>query len=200
MLEEKGFKLFLDSLDDIESFMLKLNHKENPDSRIIIFAVNKNRSGDRQWFSLAHELGHYFLKFSQGFTPQQQEKIINRFAGAFLAPRQRVEVELGPKRTHILLSELHALKHAYHLSMQGWIHRAEELGIISKSYTNRLRKVFKEKGWDKKEPGMQVPTITHSRFTQLVLRALSESLISMSKAKELLGKPIETLELNFVKS
>ena len=195
LLEEKGFKVLVLPLGKVDSLLVKLRDSQDSKRKMIAIAVNKDMPGDRQWFSLAHEIGHYFLDFLENVTSAELEKMINRFSGAFLAPRERVIEELGTKRTHISISELLFLKHMYHLSMQGWIHRAEDLGIIKKTYARELRRLFREKGWDKQEPGPQIPSIEKSkRFMQLVFRAYSEDLITRSRAEEFLGKPLEEAE------
>lgn len=72
--------------------------------------------GDRQRFTRAHERGHLVLHGR--LAPHlDEEKACRRFAGAFLAPRRAVALELGSHRRHIEPRELHALKHAYGLSM-----------------------------------------------------------------------------------
>jgi len=146
-----------------------------------------NVPGDRQRFTLAHELGHIMLRPPEG---ADGEGLANRFAGAFLVPRAMVLQELGPRRTELGIHELYLLKLKYGLSMQGWIHRAEDLGIISAPRAKRLRQVFDRRGWRVTEPGEQLrwedPT---ARLKRLVLRAVAEEVITPSRAAELLGKP-----------
>jgi Zn-dependent peptidase ImmA (M78 family) len=152
-----------------------------------IIAVKRNLPGDRQRFSLAHELGHIVLNPS---TDLDSEKAFNRFAGAFLVPEPTVKYELGIKRKELNLYELHILKHRYGLSMQGWIHRAEDLGVISESVARQMRKVFSTHGWKTSEPGDQLASESPWRMDILILRALGEGIISESRAAELLGKPL----------
>ncbi len=53
--------------------------------------------------------------------------------------------------------------------------------------------MFKEEGWQVREPGAQYQ-VEHTRlFDQLVFRALAEDLISESKAAELLGISVSQL-------
>jgi Zn-dependent peptidase ImmA (M78 family) len=139
--------------------------------------------GDRQRFSAAHELGHILIVTNGGLDA---ERACNRFAGAFLAPRQAVLRELGAERACLDLAELEMLKEKYGMSMQAWIHRAEELGIITAKAARRLRTAFRGEA-RVTEPGPQVPQESPKRLRLLVRRALAEGIISRSRAAELLG-------------
>jgi len=154
-----------------------------------VIVVNKDMPGDRQRFSLAHELGHLILNIPESMDI---EKAANRFAGAFLVPQKVVFTELGEKRKSLNPFELHLLKHKYGLSMLGWVHRAEDLAIISKASTKRIVEQFRREGWHLKEPGDQIESEKPDRMTRLIIRALDENIITGSKASELLGKPLDT--------
>ncbi|MBN2569841.1 MAG: helix-turn-helix domain-containing protein [Deltaproteobacteria bacterium] len=157
------------------------------DARPVI-VVKKDMPGDRQRFSLAHELGHLILDLPESMN---SEKAANRFAGAFLVPKDIVYAELGKKRKSLNPFELHLLKHKYGLSMQGWIHRAEDLSVIPKTSAKRVFEQFRREGWHLKEPGDQIIPEKPDRMTRLIVRALEENVISASKASELLGKSLD---------
>lgn len=183
LLEGKGIKIGLvDAFDEFDSCLFQTD-----DGRPVM-AVNKNIPGDRQRFSISHELGHLFLDCPDHIDV---EKACNRFAGAFITPRNAVFSELGKKRKGLDPFELHLLKHKYGLSMLGWVHRAEDLEIISEIQANKIVSFFRKKGWNIEEPGDQLEREKPNRKTRLVFRALEENLISVSKASELLNKPVE---------
>jgi Zn-dependent peptidase ImmA (M78 family) len=144
--------------------------------------------GDRQRFSIAHELGHLMLR-PKGLD---DEKAAHRFAAAFLVPEAAVKYELRGKRIDICLYELHLLKHKYGLSMQAWIYRAKDLGIISDERAAAIFKRFRALGRHKREPGGEIPLEWPMRFEILVNLALAEEAISKRRAEELLNKPVET--------
>jgi len=144
--------------------------------------------GDRQRFNLGHELGHLILDVEKGLDP---EAICHRFVGAFLVPAQAVRFELGFRRTTLDMNELYILKHKYGLSMQAWIFRARDLGIISENVHARLFQRFRANGWHRHEPGEALPTERPLRLERLIYRALAEDLISRSRAQELLGEPLQ---------
>src|SRR5699024_6820348 len=142
--------------------------------------------GERQRCTLAHEGGHLIMDGVVCSTIAE-ELACNRSAGPCLLPRHEVHTQLGTSRNKLELLELHMLKQEYGLSMQGCIHRAADLQIISDSYRQQLRRIFKEMDWRKKEPGRAYPNEQTHLFKQLVYRALAESMITESKAAELLG-------------
>lgn len=144
--------------------------------------------GDRQRFNLGHELGHLVLEVQAGLD---LEDACHRFVGALLAPAQMARFELGSSRTTLDMSELYLLKQKYGLSMQAWIFRARDLGIISKNTAARLFKRFRANGWHRSEPGEAFPSEKPLRMVRLIYRALAEDLISRSRAQELLGEPLQ---------
>jgi Zn-dependent peptidase ImmA (M78 family)/DNA-binding XRE family transcriptional regulator len=152
-----------------------------------VIAVSGSFPGDRQRFSLAHELAHLALDIP---GDADGEALANRFAGAFLVPATAVSAELGESRHKLHLAELHLLKHKYGASMQSWIHRAEDLAVLPHSAANRLFKRFRAEGWRETEPGDAFPRETPNRIHRLVLRAIAEDLISERRAGELLGLPL----------
>jgi len=180
-LEDNGIKVGrIAGHEDFDSCTFKMDN-DKP-----VIAVKKDVPGDRQRFSLAHELGHLILDLPESMD---SEKAVNRFAGAFLVPKDVVYAELGEKRKSLNSFELHLLKHKHGLSMLGWVHRAEDLRIISRSSAKRIFDHFRREGWNLKEPGDQISPEKPDRMTRLIVRALEENIISTSKASELLGKP-----------
>ena len=185
VLEDRGIKVGLvDGPDEFDALTLQAK----ADGPQPVIAIKRGLPGDRQRFSLAHELAHLLLQAEPGVD---EEKVAHRFAGAFLVPEPVARAELGRKRRSLHLYELHMLKHKYGLSMQAWIHRARELNILPKAAAKQLLKAFRERGWDREEPGDPLPPEEPQRMQRLILRALEEDWISPSRAAELLGKPLK---------
>lgn len=185
LLEDNGIKVIYVDADD------KFDGCAYVDGDVPAILVNKHKPGDRQRFDLAHELAHIVLRLPATWTEKEQEASAHRFAGAFLAPAAAVRKELGEKRFSISIIELRLLKQKYGMSMQAWIHRALDLGIISQSSGSRLYREFSARGWRTKEPGEPFPPESSSRVQGLVARAVSSDIISETKAAELLGKPLD---------
>lgn len=154
-----------------------------------VIAVSKRWPGDRQRFTLAHELGHLLLE-GRLANDIDEEKACDRFAGAFLAPRLAVLQLLGQHRHALEWQELYALKHEFGLLMAGWLQRAKQCGVISDAAHLSMLKRFSAKGWRKIEPGTPLPQEHPRLFGQLVYRALAEKYISEGKAAEFLGIPM----------
>lgn len=154
-----------------------------------IVAVSKRWPGDRQRFTLAHELGHLLLE-GRLRGDIDEEKACDRFAGAFLAPQVAVRQLLGHQRHALEWQELHALKHEFGLSIAGWLQRAKQCGVIGDAAHLSMVKQFSARGWRKKEPGEPLLPEHPRLFEQLVYRALAENYISEGKAAELLGIPM----------
>ena len=184
-LEERGIRVFLSSAShggQFDGLAARVNG-------IPVIVAGRDWPGDRQRFTLAHELGHLVLA-GRLAEHLEEESAANRFAGAFLAPAPEVIKELGRRRSRLELGELHVLKHAYGLSMQGWLFRARDLGVVSQAAFEEMYRAFAKRGWKKKEPGSPCEPESPKLFTQLVFRARAEELISESKAAELLGKSL----------
>ncbi|HTQ37308.1 MAG TPA: helix-turn-helix domain-containing protein [Steroidobacteraceae bacterium] len=187
MLELHGIKVFVTSIDGDRMFDgLSATANGKP---VILIVGGSHQPGDRQRFTLAHELGHAVLKGRLG-KRLDEEKACNRFAGAFLAPKDSVQRLLGHSRTWLEPRELQLLKQDWGLSMAGWMLRARDLGILNATAAAQMWSFFREHGWDKREPDPQYPREQSRGFEQLVYRALAEDQISESKAAELLGLPL----------
>lgn len=186
MLETNGIRVFMTEADAENKFDGLAAHV----SGMPIVVVGRHWPGDRQRFTLAHELGHLMLE-GRLADELDEEMACNRFAGAFLFPRASVLQELGEHRNAIELKELGLLKEEFGLSMSGILYRARDLGIISPAYREEQAKLFRFKGWYRKEPGRDYPTEKAHIFEQLVFHALAEEYIGESKAAELMNMPLQ---------
>ena len=187
LLEMKGIRVFcIDARKDAKFDGLFAYAANAP-----ITVVGKYWSGDRQRFTLAHELGHLLLadRLNENID---HEKACNRFAGSFLFPDVSVKKYLGAKRSSLEIREAQTLKHEFGLSMSAVIRRAFDLGIIKEDYYKSLAIRFQQKGWRTKEPGEPVQPENENIFCNLVFHALAEDYIGDSKAAELLGLSLDT--------
>lgn len=190
VLEEQGLKVLLSEYASASKFD-GLAAQANGHTVIL---VGKDQPGDRQRFTMAHELGHLILEDRLDRDAlKDEEKVCNRFAGAFLVPAQEVIAALGKHRSRIEFQELYLLKQQWGLSMAAWTFRARDLGIINATTMSKLWTMFRSKGWHMTEPGKPYSQEQPRRFQRLVFRALAEELIGESKAAELLG--ISQIEL-----
>lgn len=108
-------------------------------------------SGDRQRFTVAHELGHLVLHPARraSLSPKEAELEAHRFAGAFLLPRLRAEEAFsGP----LMLRDFAGLKRRWGVSIQALIQRAYDLKYIDSSRRESLYKQLGARGWRTNEP------------------------------------------------
>lgn len=193
---ELGFDPIPDLIDVLEThgirvFMVDTNSDPKFDglaatvNKMPIVVVGSHWPGDRQRFTLAHELGHLMLagRLSDGID---EEMACNRFAGAFLIPRASVLQELGEHRSYIEPKELALLKEEFGLSMSGILYRARDLGVVTPAWRDEQARKFRMKGWHITEPGNPYPAEKAHIFEQLVFHALAEDYIGESKAAELM--------------
>lgn len=158
-----------------------------------VIVVSRNIPGDRQRFSLAHELGHILLRPE---SPLDEEQASNRFAAALLVHQAAVEQEL--KGFPLSLARLHMLKRIYGMSMQAWLQRAHELGYLNSQAYKTWKKLFRANDWYKKEPGWEAPPERPLRLKRLVLEAYERELITSSRASQLLSVPLQEFIAYFV--
>jgi Zn-dependent peptidase ImmA (M78 family)/transcriptional regulator with XRE-family HTH domain len=178
--ESQGIRVFIIDIDEEHFDGLSTVINDQP-----IIVISSRWPGDRQRFNLAHELAHYiFIK--RLADPLNEEQACNRFASAFLFPRVAVFQELGKERRAVEWQELLLLKEQYQVSMGAICYRLKDLGVIQESYYKSLVIRFRQKGWHRKEPGLQIPSEKAHTFNQMLFHALGEEYIGEPKAAELL--------------
>ncbi|KAF5084780.1 Helix-turn-helix domain protein [anaerobic digester metagenome] len=163
-----------------------------------VIVLNKNFSSERKRFTALHELGHLILKLPEGINDKLAEKYCDRFAGSLLLPKSIIESTLGNKRGRISLNELKFLQEKYGISIPAIMYRLKDLRIISES---NLKYFYIKQGQDInfKELIMQdryCLAEKSNRFDNLIAKAISEELITYSKASELSLKSVEYLKNN----
>jgi len=147
----------------------------------------------RKRMTVAHELGHLLLSLHNNITPKDKESYCFRFGGAFLIPREMMFKELGENRSQLTLNELIHLKEEYGISIQGLARRAKELNIITPSYYKSFCIWINRNGMKKNEPGNYKGDEKPIRKSNFIFRAISEDIISISKAASLSNKTVEEL-------
>lgn len=90
-----------------------------------IVLLNAGTPGDRQRFTLAHELGHMVM---HSVPHPDQEKQANRFAAQLLMPAKSIRANF---QGTVSLASLLALKEKWRVSMWALLRRAHTLGEIS---------------------------------------------------------------------
>lgn len=116
-----------------------------------------NPSGDRQRFTVAHELGHLALHAT---TPPpataDQARLVeqqaHRFAGAFLAPADPLIADLDRLGGRVTLTTLAELKKTWGVAIKMLVVRLRQLGRIDDQHARSLYKQISARKWNKTEP------------------------------------------------
>ncbi len=195
MLEDRGIKILSIPLsENIDGLTARVSrNKRKATSSVIVVNRRHRHWGERQRFTIAHELGHMVLEAGPGVD---EEKAAHRFAGAFLMPAETLRVEIGKFRNSMGWEELFELKRFFGVSVQALTYRCKEIGIFNQSLFQHLFNEFNRLGWRTypyKEPFAIEIGEEPTRFHRLCYRALAENLISEAKAAELLGRSVHEL-------
>lgn len=109
--------------------------------------------GDRQRYTLAHEVGHLVLH-TRRRNARDAEDEANRFAGALLVPETRAREMFS---NGVTLRELAIQKSTWGASIQALIMRGSHLGLIDEQRKVSLFKQLSARGWRRNEPVRVVP-------------------------------------------
>lgn len=140
--------------DKVDAFssMTKINDKQ-----YFVITTGESRSFYRQQFSMAHEIGHWVLH--QHLNPAEldkdeykmMEKQANKFASAFLLPRDSFGEQLKNQRVDDIDTYFN-LKRTWNVSMAAMIKRAYDLNVITVDTQTKLYKQMGYRKWRNPEP------------------------------------------------
>ncbi|MDE7402079.1 MAG: XRE family transcriptional regulator [Muribaculaceae bacterium] len=170
---------------------------------IPLMVINTNiQNIERRRFTQMHELAHLLANssFDKGLSNHDKERLCDAFASEMLLPSEVVESEFGSK-SKISAHELKKIQKAYGISIDAIAYSFKRLGIFNE---NRHRGYCIKKNMDPKFKAW----VEMSRYTEplsskdydeefyegLVYSALTQELISISKAAQLLNKSITEVE------
>jgi Zn-dependent peptidase ImmA (M78 family) len=192
-LEINGFKVFeIDAPESFDGFSGWLDGRP-----IIVLAKWLNSDLPRKRFTALHEAGHVLLKKHTVLRGRGLERLCNRFAGAMLIPGKMFESDWGGFRHRISIEELFDLKRRYGISLAAIMYRAHDLRLVAEPVYKRFFITYKKEGWHRGEPGDYAGTEISTRFEQLVLRAVAEDTISISKGAVLLNESLAEFRSRF---
>jgi Zn-dependent peptidase ImmA (M78 family) len=112
-----------------------------------VFFVREDSPGDRQRFTLAHEIAHVVLHHLPTENPEEDA---DRFASEFLMPAREIEDEL----TGLSLQKIAALKCYWKVSMAAIIRRAFDLGKLTERQYTYYNAEMAKRGYKKCEPAL----------------------------------------------
>jgi len=140
----------------------------------IVCVARSGVPGDRQRYTIAHELGHLALH-GQAAPPRdaseavRMEKQANRFASAFLGPGDALLDTLEEFGGKVTLRALAEVKAVWGISIKSLVGRYHSLGIIDADHARSLYKQISARKWSKFEP-VDVPTESAQWLSRTLLR------------------------------
>lgn len=135
--EKLGIRIKRAPSDDFSGLLLR------KDGRALI-GINDSESHVRQRFTIAHELGHFFLHQAKdafvdyrdnqsGIVRSFKEREANMFAAAFLIPRKLLVADVQKISSKgIFDPEIESLARKYDVSKESMNYRLLNLGLSSK--------------------------------------------------------------------
>ncbi|PWA09501.1 helix-turn-helix domain-containing protein [Flavobacterium laiguense] len=164
------------------------------DGKYHIIVITKAMPIERKRFTLLHELGHLLLPIAT-LEEKQQEKLCNVFASEMLLSENNLITELGNQRSRITFEELKNVQEKYGMSISAIVYKLGETKIMSQE---RVKKFYQKLNFDAAlKQSVELSRYDgqeHSiRYENLAYRAVSEELISMSKASSLLQISLDEL-------
>ncbi len=154
-----------------------------------VIVLNKDIISERRRLTLFHELAHIILRFEEG---ADVERLCNVFANEVLLPSAVLKSLLGEHRKSLSWKELKLLQETYGISVDAILVKAKQIGIISDATHRSLCIDLNRNSELKKRVQESVyPKEESSRFERLVYKALSDNLITLSKAADLLDCSID---------
>ncbi len=189
LLEENRVKVFGIDISDKFSGLASITDGV----AVIVININSKVNAVRKRLTALHELAHLILQFPGNMTEKEKEHLCFSFASAVLFPKAVFIEKFGKKRSAILLDELVLYENYFGISVQAIMWRARDLGLLSASKFKSFQIWLSKSKLKEKEFGNFCGSETPMRFRSLVYKALSESIISMSKAASLLNRPLSDM-------
>ncbi len=189
MLEDKGYKVV--EIDAPEGFD---GLKANSDNKKLIVLRKSNADDDivRKRFTALHELAHHALKFKDGISQSEEERLCHTFASAILYPEDMAKRDLHKDRFHFYQNELQMIKERWGISFSAIFSRSLRLGIINDYVFKKLMIGYNKRKYNEpnKEPGRFLSKEKPVRFESLIYLALGKELISINEAAYYLGTSV----------
>ncbi|MDE6258840.1 MAG: XRE family transcriptional regulator [Muribaculaceae bacterium] len=170
---------------------------------IPLIVINSSiQNVERRRFTQMHELAHLLTNasFDEGLSHHDKEKLCDAFASEILLPSEVVEHEFGSK-SKISVQELKKIQKVYGISIDAIAYSFKRLGIFNE---NRHRSFCIKKNMDPKfkawvETSRYIEPLSTKDYDDefyegLVYSAVSQELISISKAAQLLNTSVTEVE------
>ncbi len=184
LLEEHGIKVMeIDAPPSFDGLSSMVNNAHP------IVVLNKTFPSERKRFTALHELGHLVLSMDKSLPAKEEESICNIFANEMLVLEPVFRKLFGNRRHDISYQELRAIQLQFGISCDALMYKAMSCGIISEPrYRTFCIQKNKSRAFKEMVEKSCYPQEESNRFSRLVYNALSNELITISKAASLLHK------------
>lgn len=144
LLEAKGVRVFrlVEELKEVDAFAFWRSNTP-------YVILNTTKSGERSRFDAAHELGHLVMHRHRDVCGRDAEEEANRFAAAFLLPKESFRKSCP---TAPVLDYLLGLKPGWKVSVAAMVKRGQDMGIFSEWQARQAWIEISRRGWRTKEP------------------------------------------------
>jgi Zn-dependent peptidase ImmA (M78 family)/DNA-binding XRE family transcriptional regulator len=146
-----------------------------------VFFVHEEAPGDRERWTLAHEIGHVVMHHA--LTESDPEDEANRFANEFLMPADDIAHDLSG----MTIAKATSLKAYWKVSMQAIIMRAHYLRRTTENQHQYLFRQISVKGYRKCEP-LPIPPEEPAMFFGLMDFHYKSLGLSVAEVSECLGE------------
>lgn len=158
-------------LTQLDADSTKVDAFSRPGSVNIVVLNTNKRSASRARFDMAHELGHFVLH-ADGYGSVNKEEDANKFAAAFLLPRNQFTREFWKRRV-VDWALIFELKRRWKVSAAAIVHRAYQLDLIdAASYRIAYRFLYR-RNWHRGEP--EEPAYENPELFGIALKKLEIS-------------------------
>ena len=157
--------------------------------RMPVIVMSSSKPGDRQRWNIAHELGHLVMHCSYVASPTDLDEQADRFAAEFLLPEHVVRELL--KGEPLTLTALADLKSKWGVSIQAWIMRAFQLGIITDGQRRYLFRQMAARDYLRNEP-VPIPP-EKPRLLRRLAEALYGQAFNAKSIASLVDGPVQML-------
>lgn len=183
-----------DKLEDNNFLILEIDFEEKFDGFCeyvdnLAFIILSSKGYERNRFTLAHELGHLILNFTEKLDEKEIEKYCDLFASCLLMPEKAMkrELEVGQRKllSNVSLNEVLLLAKEYQVSLSAVIMRLHSLGIIDDNKKRNLFILLSKYGLRTRQ--LKFIEEHPTRKNKIIFRLEAENIISKDEAIKYLG-------------
>ncbi len=194
LLEEHGIKVMeINAQESFEGLSSMVN------DLYPVIVLNKSFPSERKRFTALHELGHLILNFDESVSEKDEETLCNLFANEMLILESMFRRIIGDSRREITYPELRAVQIHFGISCDALMYKAKTCGIISEPrYKSYCIQKNRNSAFKERIEQSYYPQEESNRFNRLVYNALSNELITISKAASLLQTSVEKVQEDLI--